>query len=293
MPPPPKSWAATWCCSARRQSISKTNSVVGYVPDEQGTFRRTRTPIPKVVHNRSLISRYPFGLKTLRRLARRGVHVFNPVIDHDKYNVHKLLRENASLRPYLPETVALARESWPWFKSRLPGHGEIFLKPRRGSPRLGHRAGKAREERFVPVRGKRHRAHGFTAAHLAAGPSPAPPAILAPGGHRSGYDRRPPVRSAGAGAAGRERQLACARHGGQALGSAPVPDEHRPGRIGFETRRRDPPGHPGRRRSRNPPPGGKGGPDGGGNAGGPLLRHWPTSAWTSDSTRPAGRFSSK
>lgn len=110
----------------------KTNSVVGYVPDEQGTFRRTRTPIPKVVHNRSLISRYPFGLKTLRRLARRGVHVFNPVIDHDKYNVHKLLRENASLRPYLPETVALARESWPWFKSRLPGHGEIFLKPRRG-----------------------------------------------------------------------------------------------------------------------------------------------------------------
>lgn len=111
----------------------KSNSVIGYVPDEDGTFQRTRTPIPRVIHNRSLISRRPAGLKILQRLARRGIRVFNPVIDHDKYNMHKLLYRNAELRPYLPESVPLTKRSWPWFKSKLLTHGEIFLKPRRGS----------------------------------------------------------------------------------------------------------------------------------------------------------------
>lgn len=111
----------------------KRESVIGYVPDATGTFRRTRTPIPRVIHNRSLISIRPVGRKVLRRLARRGIRVFNPVIDHDKYNVHKLLYQNEALRPYLPETIPLTGKSLPWFRSRLQTYGEIFLKPRRGS----------------------------------------------------------------------------------------------------------------------------------------------------------------
>lgn len=106
--------------------------VDGYVSRGQAKFTEARVPLPKVIHNRALLNRDADAMRRLRKL-HRSVHVFNPIIDHDKLSIHRLLYRDRKLRPHLPETVSLSRDRFDWLRRRLRRHGEVFIKPRRGS----------------------------------------------------------------------------------------------------------------------------------------------------------------
>lgn len=122
----------------------KERRVTGYESNGKGGYKRVKVPMPKVVHNRTMYSSNSTGPRLLKRLERQGVYVFNPLIDRDKYRMHKLLYKNDALHKYLPETERFRQERYKWFASQLESHGEVFIKPRLGS--LG--AGIARVSRI-------------------------------------------------------------------------------------------------------------------------------------------------
>ena len=112
------------------------NQVEGYVPAASGGFRRAVVPLPRAVHKRGLF-RSRRSVDLIHRLEARGVYVFNPQVDWDKYSIYKLLCEEPRLHPYLPESALPSPESLEWFRRRLDEGREMFLKPRRGSLGLG------------------------------------------------------------------------------------------------------------------------------------------------------------
>ncbi len=114
----------------------KRKEVIGYVPREGGKWQRRVVPLPKVVHKRGLFRRSR-DRRVIKRLTEQSVYVFNPDINWDKYEIHKILQGESLLRPYLPETVLARRENYAWFRQQLLDGHEVFVKSRKGSLGLG------------------------------------------------------------------------------------------------------------------------------------------------------------
>ncbi|WP_171685862.1 YheC/YheD family endospore coat-associated protein [Paenibacillus planticolens] len=105
----------------------KGNTVIGlYV--ENDTYRLTRLPIPKVIHNRAM-SLKPDLHTRLKRLARSSL-IFNRQNRYDKLRIHKLLHTKMSLRKHLPVTLAYTRTHLLEAMERFPA---FFVKPTNSS----------------------------------------------------------------------------------------------------------------------------------------------------------------
>jgi len=76
-------------------------------------------------------------VRVIKGLERLRVVIYNPDISWDKYDIHRILAAEPSLRPHLPETVPSRRRSYAWFRERLLAGREVFVKPRTGSLGLG------------------------------------------------------------------------------------------------------------------------------------------------------------
>lgn len=68
---------------------------------------------------------------------QRRVHVFNPEVRWDKYEIDQLLQSEPLLRPYMPAANSIGPESYAWFQKQLDAGRDVFVKPRRGSLGLG------------------------------------------------------------------------------------------------------------------------------------------------------------
>jgi len=105
--------------------------VSGYVwSPTSKRYLRTVQPLPRVIHKR-ILSSSPKLASLFRKLGKR---LFNPPINRNKLRIHALLRQNARLKPHLPETRG--GNHWDAVPKMFQRHPVIFIKPVVGS--LGH-----------------------------------------------------------------------------------------------------------------------------------------------------------
>jgi len=109
----------------------KTRSVEGYLFSD-GKWQKRKSPIPSVIHNRSLNTR-PIWRKGEEKLSSYS-YLFNQHNRWDKWETHRFLHQDDLLSIHLPETKPLTRDQ---LSSFLEKHQVVFLKPRSSSLGMG------------------------------------------------------------------------------------------------------------------------------------------------------------
>ncbi|UNK19735.1 YheC/YheD family protein [Paenibacillus sp. N3/727] len=120
-------------CFFRIQDLSlETCTAAGYIRTTSG-YSLTELPIPRVIHNRA-IYRDKQAHQLIDRLLSWGIFIYNSSTRYGKDTVHLMLAEDPVIRPALPQTVPANTAS---IRSMLEQHGDLILKPCRGSVGLG------------------------------------------------------------------------------------------------------------------------------------------------------------
>ncbi|MBO8171314.1 MAG: YheC/YheD family protein [Bacillaceae bacterium] len=108
-----------------------TREVRGYVwNDRTLTFKKIKTPLPKVIHNRLLTGNAKINRRVEELCRDPEVKVFNPLINRNKLYLHHYLQEDDKIEPHLPETYPFSKEN---FDQLLKKNDAFFLKPATGS----------------------------------------------------------------------------------------------------------------------------------------------------------------
>lgn len=120
-------------CFFRIQDLSlETCTAAGYVRTSSG-YSLTKLSIPRVIHNRA-IYRDKRVYQMIDRLISCGVFIYNSSTRYGKDSVHLMLAKDPLIRPSLPQTVIANAAS---IRTMLRYHGDLILKPCRGSVGLG------------------------------------------------------------------------------------------------------------------------------------------------------------
>jgi len=116
-------------CFVRLQNLRPgAKTTTAYVWEDM-RFVKKRVPMPAVVHNRAIFKKRKLNDK-LKRLAAKGVYIYNGINRHGKARIHRLLMEDASLRIHLPETMEATPVN---IREMMKRHEELILKPNSGS----------------------------------------------------------------------------------------------------------------------------------------------------------------
>lgn len=94
----------------------------------KGKYKLKSVAIPPVIHNRMLPTS-PQEARLARRLAAKS-YVFNQQNRYSKYNIHRLLRGSAVVRPSLPKTNRFSPQTFARMSKRFP---QLYIKPQSGS----------------------------------------------------------------------------------------------------------------------------------------------------------------
>ncbi|KKO54260.1 YheC/YheD family endospore coat-associated protein [Paenibacillus sp. DMB20] len=120
-------------CYFRLQDISlEAGTAVAYIRNSTGYIKAT-VPIPRAIHNRAFY-RDRGSLEKIQQLISRGIFIYNAQTRYGKDTVHHMLQEDPLIRPALPDTVRADPVS---IRSMIQRHGDLVLKPCRGSVGLG------------------------------------------------------------------------------------------------------------------------------------------------------------
>lgn len=92
-------------------------------------FVRKQIPVPKIIHNRSLVFSNT-GKQTMKKLEKNGIIIFNRENRYSKLQIHTLLIKEPLLLPYLPETLP---GNLPNLKKMMEKFETLILKPSSGS----------------------------------------------------------------------------------------------------------------------------------------------------------------
>lgn len=120
-------------CFFRLQDLSlDTCTVAGYILTPSG-YTRTTLPIPRVIHNRAIYHNKK-ALDMIKQLITAGIFIYNGSTRYGKDSVHLMLVEDPFMQSALPHTL---RAKAATIRSMLRQHGDLVLKPCRGSVGLG------------------------------------------------------------------------------------------------------------------------------------------------------------
>ncbi|NMO95225.1 YheC/YheD family protein [Paenibacillus lemnae] len=120
-------------CYFRIRDISlDTLTTTAYLCSPSGYVQKT-IPLPKVIHNRAIHSD-PYARRLIEQFISSGIFIFNAHTRYGKDIVHHMLTDDPMLRSSLPQTV---RAKPGLIRHMLREHGDVILKPCRGSVGLG------------------------------------------------------------------------------------------------------------------------------------------------------------
>ncbi|MGZ9585266.1 YheC/YheD family endospore coat-associated protein [Paenibacillus marinisediminis] len=88
-------------------------------------YERRSMPLPRVIHNRAIYMR-PGAHAKLRLLTSRDICIYNQVNRYGKLTIHKLLLQDPSIVPHLPETMLATRDA---IAEMMLRHQSLILKP--------------------------------------------------------------------------------------------------------------------------------------------------------------------
>ncbi|MBO2944004.1 YheC/YheD family protein [Paenibacillus sp. F411] len=109
-----------------------TRTVLAWTPGHSG-YVQTTVPLPKVIHNRSILQR-PTHKKIIEHLITSGIYVFNAYNRYGKDLVHHMLAEQPETLSLLPHTAPARPSS---IALMLKKHRDVIVKPCSGSVGLG------------------------------------------------------------------------------------------------------------------------------------------------------------
>lgn len=120
-------------CFLRIQDLSlDTCMAAGYIWTPSG-YVKTTLPIPRVIHNRAIYHDKRAN-QMIKLLISCGIFVYNASTRYGKDSVHLMLIEDPLMQPALPQTLPAKSAS---IHSMLRQHGDLILKPCRGSVGIG------------------------------------------------------------------------------------------------------------------------------------------------------------
>ncbi|WP_088036348.1 YheC/YheD family protein [Evansella clarkii] len=114
-------------CFFRLQDLQPNTTTVNSLIKENGTYKKKRISIPKVIYKR--VGHTKKHLPLFESLNQKGVKIFNLYKNNYKWNVWKIVNKNESLSIYQPYTRLASNES---IKSMIRKYPSVVIKPNRG-----------------------------------------------------------------------------------------------------------------------------------------------------------------
>ncbi|WP_106768591.1 YheC/YheD family protein [Paenibacillus faecalis] len=120
-------------CFFRIQDLSlDTCTAEGYIRTPSG-YSLSKISIPRVIHNRAIF-RNKRAHEIINLLISEGIFIYNYSTRYGKDSIHNILAKDPLISPALPQTLPANPAS---IRFMLEQHGDVILKPCRGSVGLG------------------------------------------------------------------------------------------------------------------------------------------------------------
>lgn len=116
-------------CYFRLEDIEFDRNVVRAYIKEGEKYQRMTIPIPAVIHNRAML-KTKRDRKNMRMLLSKSATIFNSRNRYGKWYIHRLLDQNTTLRPNLPETYLATSKT---IERMMRDHEHLIIKPENGS----------------------------------------------------------------------------------------------------------------------------------------------------------------